>query len=101
MLPNKVSTESIIVTFDFTNDLGQGETISSASVTSTVHQGADSNPSTMISGPAIISGSTVLQRIVGGISGVIYCLTCTITTNSSNIKVLKTTIPVNDSCAGA
>ncbi len=100
MLPNKVSTESIIVTFDFTNDMGAGEAISTAVTTAAVSQGIDPSPANILSGASTISGLTVLQRIIGGSSGVIYCLTCTITTGAGNTKILKGTIPVNDSCAG-
>lgn len=67
--------------FDFTSILGAGETIISVTIGVNVYTGADSNPSAMISGPATINGSVVLQLFTGGQFGTIYGLRCAVTTS--------------------
>ena len=69
--------------FDFASDLAVGETISTQTVTATVYSGTDANPAAIISGGASASGTKVTQTITGGFTGVIYVLTCTITTSLS------------------
>lgn len=74
--------------FDFTSALGVGETISTKAVTATVYMGTDSNPSAIVIGAASSSSAVVSQNITGGVVGVIYYLTCTITTSLSQTLVL-------------
>lgn len=77
MMPTKIPTESVVVEFDFS---GEMDTIASASVTSAVASGgSDANPSGLLYGAPQIEGDRVKQRIVGGLSGVTYRLTCTAT----------------------
>ena len=80
-LENKTSGETRIETFDFTSALSASETISTASVAATVYSGTDTSPSSVVSGTATISGQTVTQKVTGGVLGVVYLLTCTITTS--------------------
>lgn len=69
--------------FDFASALAVGETISTQTVTATVYSGTDSSPSSIISGSASASGTKVTQAITGGVVGVVYYLTCSITTSAS------------------
>ena len=78
----KLQGETVTKTFEFVSALAAGETISTQSVTCTVWSGVDSSPSSMISGSASASGTTVTQKITGGVVGVVYYLLCTITTSS-------------------
>lgn len=82
-LPNKLLGESKTVTFDFTSVLAASETISTKTVTNAVYSGTDASPSSMVSGSASSSGAVVSQLIIGGTVGVIYAMTCTITTSAS------------------
>ena len=75
------------VVFEFLGDLGAGETISTATVTAAVYSGTDASPSSLISGSASISGTQVSQKLTGGTEGVVYKLTCTITTSVSYTRV--------------
>ena len=75
-------------TFDFTSKLAASETISTQVVTAAVWSGVDAAPSAIISGSASVSGSIVSQKITGGVLGVIYTLTCTITTSTSQTLTL-------------
>lgn len=81
ILENKTSGETVIETFNFTSRLALSETISTASTVAVVYSGTDASPSALISGAATISGQTVTQKVTGGVLGVTYRLTCTITTS--------------------
>jgi len=85
--------------FNFVKQLPAGETISSAEWTITVKQGVDPNPSAMLSGSPVISGTKVTQKIVGCVDGVQYCLTCTATTNGPEKIPLFDTLWVRVACA--
>ena len=87
-LPNKIATEVKNLTFDFASLLAASETISTKVVTAAVYSGTDASPSSIISGSATSSGTVVTQLITGGTLGVIYELTCTITTSASQTLVL-------------
>lgn len=83
-LPNKLAGETKPVTFDFSDVLASGETISTQVVAATVYSGTDAAPSSLISGSATASGAVVTQKVTAGTLGVIYELLCTITTSLSN-----------------
>ena len=80
--------------FDFTSRLAVGETISTSVVTAAVYSGTDSGPSAVIIGSATSSGARVTQTLTGGVVGVIYKLTCTITTSLSNTLILTAFLAV-------
>lgn len=80
--------------FDFLSKLAVGETISGAAVTAAVYSGVDASPSAIVSGAATISGSQVSQKFTAGTVGVIYQLTCTVTTSSSNTLVMSAFLAV-------
>lgn len=86
--PPKFVGSSLFADFDFASVLDVGETVSSAVVTSTVYSGTDASPSSMISGSASASGTTVTQLITGGVEGVMYYLTCTITTSNGQTLIM-------------
>ena len=75
------------VVFEFLGELAMGETISTSTVTAAVYSGTDASPSSLISGSASASGTRVSQELTGGVEGVIYKLTCRITTSASNTLV--------------
>ena len=75
------------LTFDFGTLLASGETISSASVVGSLYSGADTSPSSIISGSASISGTQVSQLVIDGEVGTAYLLTCTVVTSSGQSLV--------------
>jgi hypothetical protein len=83
ILEAKTSGETVIETFNFISRLASSETISTAAVAAIVYSGTDASPASLISGTATISGQTVTQAVTGGVLGVVYKLTCTITTSLS------------------
>ena len=84
----KYSGETTTRTFDFTSQLAVGETISTQAVAATVYSGVDASPSSIINGSASASGAIVSQSITAGTEGVIYRLTCTITTSASQTLLM-------------
>lgn len=91
--PKKVS-ESITLGFDLVRVLEVDESIISASFSLTVLRGEDASPNDMRSGAAIIVGSKVKQRVVGGRPGNYYTLEVAATTNAGNIYIERGTIEV-------
>lgn len=90
----KLTPENELFYFDFSQVLADGETISTATCTVEVVSGTDSSPSSIKSGSMSISGTTVSQRILGGVSGVTYRLIVTITTSASNTYTTVGYLPV-------
>lgn len=88
ILEAKYLAETKKYEFDFASMLAVGETISTQTCTATVYSGTDASPSSIISGSATASGTVVTQAITAGVLGVIYEITCTITTSASQTLVL-------------
>lgn len=84
----KLTTENELFSFNYSPILASGETISTATCVVQVKDGSDSNPSAIMVGSPAISGSTVVQRITGGLSGVTYRLEMTVTTSLTNVYTL-------------
>lgn len=77
----KVATDTRNCDFDFAGEMSYGETIDTNVVTATVWSGTDASPSSLISGVPSSTGGVVTQAITGGVTGVIYELTCEVTTS--------------------
>lgn len=92
----KLTTDSELFAFDFSQVLGSGETLSTASCSVIVMNGTDSNPSAILSGTAAITGSKANQRVVNGVSEVTYRLIMTVTTSASNTFTAIGDLPVYD-----
>ena len=83
----KITSESELFTFDFSQVLGPAETISTATCVAVVMNGTDANPSNIIVGSTVIVNQTASQRIANGVSEVTYRLEMTITTSMGNTYV--------------
>lgn len=81
----KVAAQQLLLSFDFISYLSGSEIISTPVVTCTVWSGVDANPSAMISGSATVSGSIATQKVIGGVPGVIYYLTCQVSTGLGQV----------------
>jgi len=92
----KITTESELFTFDFSQVLSPSETISTATCSVIVMNGTDPSPSAILSGTAVISNMTASQRVVNGISEVTYRLEMTITTSQGNTYVGVGDLPIYD-----
>ncbi len=95
----KDETESVTLTFDFTNALPAGASLSGApTVSIATLAGTDATPANVLNGAPSIdaTGTKVLQPVKGGINGVLYqfvanCATTIATLSPSIIANL----PVN------
>jgi hypothetical protein len=88
ILPSKYAGETAKYEFDFAGLLGVTETISTQVCTAAVYSGTDASPSSVVSGSASASGTIVTQTFTAGVLGVIYEITCTITTSASQTLAL-------------
>lgn len=95
-LTPKDPAEQIAVTFDFSAGIIGGETIiGTPTVTASATGGSDTSPSAILSGSPLVSGSLVMQTIVGGVDGSTYKLRCLINLTPSGRKlVLAGLLPV-------
>lgn len=91
---NKDPSETILVTYDFSNLLTLPDELlinSSWSVVTTI--GIDSNPMSILSGIISINRTTTSGYITGGIPGNTYDIIVTVTTNKN--QTLKMTGSMN------
>lgn len=77
--------EDWVLTFDFKKRLGSSETISGATWTCVVHAGTDADAANMISGAATTSGTKSSQKVIDGVDGVTYLVTCQLTTSTGQL----------------
>ena len=92
----KLTTESELFSFDFSQVLAPSETLSTATCSVTLMNGTDSNPSAILYGSAAISGSKASQRIYNGVSECTYRLVMTVTTSAGNTFTAVGDLPVYD-----
>jgi hypothetical protein len=93
--PFKDPSEAFACAFDFALELADGETISGTpTVTVVVVGGTDASPSALTAGAPVIEGGRVLQRLVGGVAGVTYSLTCIASTSEGNTLARAAILPV-------
>lgn len=86
--------ETDVLTFDYTDSLETGETISSATVTISVVQGEDATPNAMKVGGAQASTPYALQKVSGGVRNTTYLCYCAATTSNGRVLVNAGLLPV-------
>ncbi|MEF8769398.1 phage fiber-tail adaptor protein [Candidatus Accumulibacter contiguus] len=92
--PAKDPEEALVAEFSYANEIQEGETIVSVSVSCSVLAGADSNPAAVLNGTPTLSGSSVLLPFHAGLDGVNYRLRCVATLSSGRILVRAANLPV-------
>jgi hypothetical protein len=90
----KFVTEIKPLSFDFSQVLATGETLSTASCSVLVIDGVDANPSNLLSSGASIVGNKVYQQVQNGVAGVTYRLVVTVTTSAGSTLVALGDLPV-------
>jgi len=90
----KFTTENKPLSFDFSQVLATGESLSTASCSVLVIDGTDASPSNLLSGGASIIGSKIYQQVHNGTAGVTYRLVATVTTSAGNTLVALGDLPV-------
>jgi hypothetical protein len=93
--PFKDPQEAFACAFDFALELIEGETLTGTpSITVAVTDGTDASPASLKAGAPVIEGGRVLQRLVGGVAGVTYSLTCIASTSEGNTLARAAILPV-------
>jgi hypothetical protein len=92
----KLTTEKEMFVFDFSQVLGAGEGIATATCSIIVIDGYDSSPEAMFDGPAGVQSKTAVQLIQGGIAGVTYRLIMTVMTGYGYLYTAVGDLPVYD-----
>jgi hypothetical protein len=82
-LPSKTVAETIPITFNFSDKLQFGETVTGSAVACSVFSGTDPSPTSMV-GAITNSGTSVSVIITGGIVGNLYLLVCVVTASGSH-----------------
>lgn len=91
MTPIKDPSESIVIEFDFVEELAA---IDSAVTAIAIHgSGVDPDVASMLDGALQISGTSVLQRVRAGVPGVDYTLRC-VATRGADVIVRADNMPV-------
>ena len=80
--------------FDFSRT-ASGTTVASPNITIAVVSGTDAGPDLALDGAATVSGTKVLQRVRGGLDGVVYALECTVNDGDA-VLTLEALLPVID-----
>ena len=83
-----------VLSFDFKAMLKTGELINSAIVTCEAHVGVDAGAAAVLSGVPEVDGSVVLQKVTGGVAGVIYRIRARVVLDSTRELVLAAWLPV-------
>ena len=98
LLPDRGVGETYPITLTFADRLQSGEAINGATVTVSVYAGTDATPSSLLSGSATYTSTTVTQVVTGGTAGVIYSLVFVATGTSSHNygKVARLAVVAND-----
>ena len=76
----KTAAEVIACTWDFTNKMGTGETLSAVSGFTVTDQTGTVSADAAV-GAGTISGDTVTASVSGGVAGNLYVLACEVTTS--------------------
>jgi len=82
------------LSFEFSEVLTSGESLSTASCSVIVLDGTDANPSNLLSGGASIVGTQIYQWVQGGVAGVTYRLIATVTTSAGSTLIAIGDLPV-------
>ena len=94
-LPEKRPGEAVTVTFRFRRELGDGMSLlPGAAVVVAVRKGADATPQAMLAGMPAVAGTNVLARVMGGVAGTEYLLSCTADVSNGDRLVLEAVLPV-------
>ena len=93
-LSPKDPSESVVVTFDFSNLLDQvgGEILTTAIWTVSVISGIDASPQNLLSGTYTLKNYMSMSLIKGGISGVNYMIQATATTSYGQVLLLSSSM---------
>lgn len=91
------ATEGIVLGIDFVNDLAPGDSVSSATITSTVaadSQVTDPTPAArIVAGPSYLGTTIVTYKFQSPVAGCKYLISCTATTANNETITDYTHLP--------
>ena len=90
----KTPDEIVDLSFDYSANLGDSETISSATVTAHLKKGVDANPENTLFGIATVAGALVYQRVTGGADKNLYVYKCLVDTSIGRRLELDAFLPI-------
>lgn len=94
-MSSKEPTETIVVSFDFSNLLGNGETITACTCTATDRRTETDMTATMILNAADLSSTPVIKQMVqGGLNGSSYLIRATVTTSRNCVLTGAAVLPI-------
>lgn len=94
--PTKSPGETVLCTFDFTDDVPSGSVLSSPSIALyLVKSGTDSGSSLTFAATQVV-GTTVKGLIGGGISGSRYEIRASCSVNDGEVRFIDKILPVNE-----
>lgn len=95
VLPEKRPAEAVTVTFRFARELPAGVSLEpGATVMLAVRKGTDVSPQAMLAGAPAVAGTDVLARVMGGMDGVQYLVSCIAETSNGDRLQLDAILPV-------
>jgi hypothetical protein len=90
-LPEKGTLESVVLGFDFSLE---ATSVSTPQFIVTAELGVDPSPGMILGGSPVADGAVVLQRVDGGLDGVTYRVSCTVSTLEGDTLTLQALLPV-------
>lgn len=94
ILPSKLVSERITVSFDFRDELGWGETITGHNFSVEVVSGIDTTPQELLYKTSVAVNTVVSQQIYQGLPGVLYRIACTVAGSSGKFYIKTTQLAI-------
>lgn len=95
MFRTKLPAGSVNLGMDMAGELPPGVTITDIDVTAAVIIGCDENPEDILVGNPGLNGTTIVQRVEGGIAGNTYALSFIVTTSDGEVLICQGFLPVS------
>ena len=93
----KLPGESVVLAFDFANQLPEGVTVASVdSVAVSVYRGTDPAPESLPAGAPALVGADVLQMVEAGVTGVDYLFVAWANLSDGQKRAVPALLPVRD-----
>lgn len=97
--PDKAPGEAKILTFDFTNEVADGATLSGPTIAKSLIAGSDTGAATLTVGAASVSGALVSALVSAGTDGNTYKLLATVSASNGETHQLAASMIVSDRAA--
>lgn len=96
LLPSKSATEIVPITLQFGDELAEGETLVTPTVTLYALKGLDANPNARVLGTPQVMGSDVFFTFQNGVLAEDYFIVGKVTTSNNQTLELAAVQPIRD-----